>query len=56
MTLFSNDILSKQISPTYKSIDTIDQLNQYKSKRTSLILKGSFVEKKNLVKLIQLVK
>ena len=52
MTLFSNDILSKLISPSYKPINSIGQLNQYKSSKTSLIWNESFVAKKHLVKLM----
>ena len=49
MTIFSNEILSKLISPSYESIDSIDQLNQYQSSITSIISKKSFVIKNNLV-------
>ena len=48
VTIFSNDILSKLISPSYQSIDSIDQLNQ-RSDITTLIWKDSFIIKKNLV-------
>ena len=47
-TIFSNDILSKLISPSYQSIDSIDQLNQ-RSDITTIIWNGSFIIKKNLV-------
>ena len=46
--MFSNDILSKLISPSYKSIDSIDQLNQ-QPEMTTLIYEESFAMKKNLV-------
>ena len=48
MTIFSNDILSKLISPSYESIDSIDQLNQH-SDITTLIWKDSFIATKSLV-------
>ena len=48
MTIFSNDILSKLISPSYESIDSIDQLNQ-RSDITTITWKDSFVIKNNLV-------
>ena len=48
VTLFSNDILSKLINPSYKSINSIEQLNHY-SAMTTIIWKESFVIKNNLV-------
>ena len=48
VTLFSNDILSKLINPSYKSINSIEQLNHYLA-MTTIIWKESFVIKNNLV-------
>ena len=49
MTIFSNDILSKLISPLYETINSIDQLNQYKSSMTSIIWDKQFFVTNNLV-------
>ena len=49
VTIFSNEILSKLINPSYASIDSIDQLNQYQPSITSIISKRSFVIRNNLV-------
>lgn len=48
MTLFGNEIYSKLINPSYKSINSIEQLNHYPS-MTTIIWKESFVIKNNLV-------
>ena len=48
VTIFSNDILSRIITPSYQSIDSIDQLNHH-SDITTIIWKKSFVMKNNLV-------
>ena len=49
ITIFSNDILSRLISPSYESIDSINQLNQYHPTITTIIWDESFVIKNNLV-------
>ena len=49
VTIFSNDILSKLISPSYQSIDSIEQLNQHQSDITSIIWGNSLLIKHKLV-------
>ena len=54
MALFSNDLLSNIISPSYNLIDSINHLNQRESTLTTLIWDKSFAVKNNLVfKLIE---
>lgn len=54
VTLFSYDLLSNIISPSYNLIDSINHLNQRKSILTTLIWDKSFAAKNNLVfKLIE---
>ena len=42
-------MLSKLVSPSIKSIDSIEQLNQYKDSKTTMIFKRSFVYRNNYV-------
>lgn len=49
VTLFSNEILSHLISPQYKSIDSIDQLNSHQSAMTTVIWEKSYAMKTKLV-------
>lgn len=47
--MFSNDILSRLITPQYESINSIQHLNQYKTSKTTIIYKQSFAWKNHLV-------
>ena len=49
VTIFSNEILSKLINPSYQSIDSIEQLNQHQSDMTSIIWESSLLIKHKLV-------
>ena len=47
--MFNNDIIFKLINPSFGVIDSIDQLNQYKLARTTIIYEGLAVFSLKLV-------